>query len=60
MKLTYNTEPEQVEYIYYILNNDMVATVDVYSFNLKDEREIENVSQQIADSVEWIQTDINE
>ena len=60
MKLTYNTEPEQVEYIYYILNNDMVATVDVYSFNLKDEREIENVSQQIADSIEWIQTDINE
>lgn len=60
MKLTYNTEPEQVEYIYYILNNDMVAAVDVYSFNLKDEREIENVSQQIADSIEWIQTDINE
>ena len=60
MKLTYNTEPEQVEYIYYILNNDMLATVDVYSFNLKDEREIENVSQQIADSIEWIQTDINE
>lgn len=60
MKLTYNTEPEQVEYIYYILNNDMVATVDVYSFNLKDEREIENVSQQITDSIEWIKTEINE
>ena len=60
MKLIYNAEPEQVEYIYYILNNDMVATVDVYSFNLKDEREIENVSQQISDSIEWIQTDINE
>ncbi len=54
MKLTYNTEPEQVEYIYYILNNDMVATVDVYSFNLKDEREIERMSQELADSIEFI------
>lgn len=54
MKLTYNTEPEQVEYIYYILNNDMVATVDVYSFNLKDERKIERMSQELADSIEFI------
>ena len=60
MKLTYNTEPEQVEYIYYILNNDMVATIDVYSFNMKDESEIEKMSQELADSIEWVKTEIDE
>lgn len=60
MKLTYNTEPEQVEYIYYILNNDMVATVDVYSFNMRDESEIEKMSQELADSIEWVNTEMDE
>ena len=60
LKVTYNTEPEQIEYMYYILNNDMVATVDVYSFNMKDEKEIEKVVQDIANSMEWINAEIEE
>lgn len=60
LKATYNTEPEQIEYMYYILNNDMVATVDVYSFNMKDENEIENVVENIANSIEWVKTEIDE
>ena len=60
MKLIYNAEPEQVEYIYYILNNDMVATIDVYSFNMKDEKEIENVVENVANSIEWVNTEIDE
>ena len=60
LKVTYNTEPEQIEYMYYILNNDMVATVDVYSFNMKDENEIENVVENIANSIEWVKTEIDE
>ena len=55
MKLTYNTEPEQIEYIYYILNNDMVATVDVYSFNLKDDAELKDTAFKLANSLQWIQ-----
>ena len=58
MKLTYNTEPEQVEYIYYILNDGMVAAVDVYSFNMKDDNEIEKVAQDIANSIEWVKTEM--
>ena len=60
LKATYNTEPEQIEYMYYILNNDMVATVDIYSFNMKDENEIENVVKNIANSIEWVKTEIDE
>lgn len=60
LKATYNTEPEQIEYMYYILNNDMVATVDIYSFNMKDENEIENVVENIANSIEWVKTEIDE
>ena len=60
LKLIYNTEPEQVEYIFYILNNDMVATIDVYSFNMKDEKEIENVVENVANSIEWVNTEIDE
>lgn len=60
LKVTYNTEPEQIEYMYYILNHDMVATVDVYSFNMKDEKEIEKVVQDIANSMEWINAEIEE
>ena len=60
LKATYNTEPEQIEYMYYILNNDIVATVDVYSFNMKDEKEIEKVVEDIANSVEWVNTEMDE
>ena len=60
LKATYNTEPEQIEYMYYILNNDIVATVDVYSFNMKDEKEIEKVVEDIANSVECVNTEMDE
>ena len=60
LKATYNTEPEQIEYMYYILNNDMVATVDVYSFNMKDEKEIEKVVEDVSNSFEWVNTEIDE
>ena len=46
--------------MYYILNNDIVATVDVYSFNMKDEKEIEKVVEDIANSVEWVNTEMDE
>ena len=59
LKATYNTEPEQIEYMYYILNNDIVATVDVYSFNMKDEKEIENVVEDVSNSIEWVKTEID-
>ena len=54
IKATYNTDPAQVEYMYYILNGNVMATVDGYSFTLSDEKELAKVVADVANSFEWV------
>lgn len=54
IKATYNTDPAQVEYMYYILNGNVMATVDGYSFSLSDEKELAKVANDVANSFEWV------
>ena len=53
LKMIFLREPEQVEYAYYILNDDKLACIDGYSFSLADENEIKEEVQRIADSFKW-------
>lgn len=54
IKATYNTDPAQVEYMYYILNGNVMATVDGYSFSLSDEKELAKVANDVANSFDWV------
>ena len=47
---------EEYEYVYYILNGDMMASIDIYTFQVEDKKEIENVGDNIANSFKWIET----
>ena len=60
IKATYNTDPAQVEYMYYILNGDVMATVDGYSFTLSDEKELAKVVADVANSFEWVGVGVSE
>ena len=60
IKATYNTEPAQVEYMYYILNGNVMATVDGYSFTLSDEKELAKVVADVANSFEWVGVGVSE
>lgn len=54
IKIMFNENPAQVEYIYYMLNDNLLAGIDAYSFNLDDDAEIEKTVGKIADSFEWV------
>lgn len=60
IKATYNTDPAQVEYMYYILNGNTMATVDGYSFTLSDERELAKVVADVANSFDWVEVGVSE
>lgn len=60
IKATYNTEPAQVEYMYYILNGNVMATVDGYSFTLSDEKELAKVVADVANSFDWVGVGVSE
>ena len=60
IKATYNTEPAQVEYMYYILNGTVMATVDGYSFTLSDEKELAKVVADVANSFDWVGVGVSE
>ena len=60
IKATYNTDPAQVEYMYYILNGNVMSTVDGYSFTLSDEKELAKVVADVANSFEWVGVGVSE
>ena len=60
IKATYNTDPAQVEYMYYILNGNVMATVDGYSFTLSDEKELAKVVADVANSFDWVEVGVSE
>lgn len=53
-KIVYNNEPEEVLYYYYILNEDELVCITAYSFNLKDEADIEKAADKLVDSFKWL------
>ncbi len=53
VKIQFNQEPQQVEYIYQIMNGDQLATIDSYSYNLADEQEIKTTVENIANALKW-------
>ena len=59
IKATYNTDPAQVEYMYYILNGNVMATVDGYSFTLSDEKELAKVVADVANSFDWVEVGVS-
>lgn len=60
MKLKYNTEPTQIEYMYYLLNGDTMAAIDAYTFNINDEEELQKNALEIVNSFKWLQVEVNE
>lgn len=55
VKIVYNNYPEEVLYYYYILNEDQLSCITVYSFNLDDDKTIEKEADKLANSFNWIQ-----
>lgn len=46
-------QPEQLEYLFYILNGENMACVDTYSFNMDDEKDIKDNANKIAQTFKW-------
>ncbi len=53
VKLTFDQNPNQIEFLNYILNQDELAIIDVNSVNLQDESELKKVTDMIAQSFKW-------
>lgn len=53
MRMYFKEDPEQIEYLFYILNGESMVCVDTYSFNMDDEKEIKNNANKIIDSLKW-------
>ena len=54
IKVVFSENPAQVEYIYYMVNGNLLASIDAYSFNLEDDAELQKTVSKIADSFEWV------
>lgn len=53
VKISFETEPEEILYYYYILKDEDIACITAYSFSLKDEKELEKQADTIANSFTW-------
>lgn len=53
LKIQIDEEPEQIEYSYYIINGNVLAIIDAYSYNLKDSNELQKTIDKVANSFEW-------
>lgn len=53
IKIQFEQTPQQVEYVYHIMNGDQLATIDSYSYNLADEQEIKTTVENIANAFKW-------
>ncbi len=54
IKMVYDEEADEIEYLYYIVNEDDVAMVDAISYNMEDEQELEKTVETITESLKWI------
>lgn len=55
VKMVYNTEPKQVTYYYYILNEKKLSCITAYSFNLDEADALEAEASNVANSFKWLQ-----
>ena len=54
LRITYKSDFNLIEYAYYILKEDMLAVIDINSYNLEDELELKETIDKITESFEWI------
>ncbi|MGN1326507.1 MAG: hypothetical protein ACI4VQ_00250 [Clostridia bacterium] len=52
-RIKYTSEPEEVDYYYYIYNNGKMAYISGITYNVDDEEELESVIIDIVNSFEW-------
>lgn len=55
VRMVYKVDYESIEYIYYILKDDMIAVIDTYSYNIEDETVLKESINKIAESFKWIE-----
>ena len=53
VRVLYSQEPQEILYYYYILNGDKLACITTYSFNLDDEKTIEEDTNNLVNSFKW-------
>ena len=53
IRMYFKENPEQIEYLFYVLNGENMACIDTYSFNMNDEGQIKNHAEQIASTLKW-------
>lgn len=53
-KLHYTSDPEEVDYIYYIYNNGKIAYFTGATFNMNNDEELETQMEKILNSFEWV------
>ena len=52
-KMQYESDPEEIDYYYYIYRDGKLAYLTGYTFNTKDDAELENTLDSILDSFAW-------
>lgn len=52
-KMQYESDPEEIDYYYYIYKDGKLAYLTGYTFNTKDDAELENTLDSILDSFAW-------
>ena len=53
VRVLYSEKPQEILYYYYILNGDKLACITTYSFNLDDEKTIEEDTNNLVNSFKW-------
>lgn len=53
IKMYFKEGPEQIEYLFYILNGNEMVCIDTYSFNMEDEKDIKDNAIKIIDTLKW-------
>ncbi len=53
IKIVYSTEPEEVEYCYYILNGEKLISIELSSYNVSDLDEIEKTGLDIVNTLKF-------
>ncbi len=51
--MQYDSDPEEIDYYYYIYKDGKLAYLTGYTFNTKDDAELENTLDSILDSFAW-------
>lgn len=53
VKIKYTSYPEEIDYLYYIYKDGKLGYITAITFNMDDDKEIEQASMKILNSFEW-------